>query len=186
MSKFYELAVGNDVDAWHLEAKDEFADGSPVDLWAYSRCERVDRPKPVPFAIQYDGVRIDHYETAFCVTVVSRRLAELWQDLASDDIQRIPAEVDGDSGEWEVINIVACVDCIDHTLSRITYYPTNHPEKPGKPRGVLRLALNPDRIGPHNVFHPRDWEVVTIVSNRVRQAMCEMGISGVDYWQVTE
>jgi hypothetical protein len=121
----------------------------------------------------------------FATTIVSSRLADLWQRIAGKDIQRIPADVEGDDGEWEVINIVSCVECISHEQSKITYYPDRHPEKPGKPSGVLKLVLDPDRIGDHHIFHPKDWETVTIVSDSVKRAMEEMGATGVDYWPVT-
>ncbi len=186
MPQYYQLAIGADEKAWHLDIQDVFADGSPVDIWAYRGCRRLRDPKPVPFAIQVDGDRIDYYDSASCTTVVSRRLAELWERLAGDEIQRIPALVEGDSGEWEVINIVRCIDCIDHTRSKITYYPDNHPKTPGKPRGVLRLVLDADRIGHHHIFHPTDWEVVTVVSELMKRAMEDMGATGIDYWPVTE
>ncbi len=186
MQEFYQLAAGDNEDAWHLEVKDAFEDGTVLDIWAYRGIQRLEHPKRVPFKIQVDGRRIDHYDSAFCTTVVSRRLAELWQSIAGDDIQRIPAVVEGDLGEWEVINIVSCVDCIDHQRSKITYYPARHPEKPGKPRGVLKLVLDRNRIGDHHIFHPKDWEVVTIVSDTVKKAMEDMGATGVDFWPVTE
>lgn len=87
MSKYYQLAIGADEKAWHLAIRDVFADGTPVDIWAYRGCRRLRNPKPVPFAIQVDGDRIDYYPSAFCTTVVSRRLADLWERLAGDDIQ---------------------------------------------------------------------------------------------------
>lgn len=186
MNRFFRLVVGDNEDAWHLQIAELFTDGSPLDIWAYGRCMRLERPKPVPFTIQVDGQRIDHYHSAFGAIVVSKRLAVQWESIAGADIQRIPAFVEGDSGEWEVINIVSCVDCIDHKRSKITYYTDKHPERPGKPRGVLRLVLDRERIGNHHIFHPKDWEVVTIVSDAVKRAMEVMQATGVDYWPVTD
>lgn len=184
MQPYFRLTMA-DEDRWHLEIEEHFSDGTPVDIWGYSRCLAIDNPKPVPFRIQVEGTRVDYTPTAFLATVVSRRMVEVLERMAPKDIQRIPALVDGKNSEWEVINILSCVDCIDHAASLIQYYPSNHPTNPGEPRGVLRLVLEPSRIGDHHIFHPKDWQVATIVSSVVKTALEEIGSTGIEYIPVT-
>jgi hypothetical protein len=157
--------------------------GVPIDIWA---CQRVANADPIPFQIYKDGSRVDFNEASHAIIVTSRRLAELLERLAPADIQIIPASIEGDDEQWFVVNVLARVDCIDHERSKITYYSDSHPESAGKPRGVLKLVLDADRIWNHHIFHPKDWEVVTVVSDTVKRAMEEMGTTGVDYWPVTQ
>jgi hypothetical protein len=183
MARYYHFEYG-DPKGWHLAIKDFFADGTPVDIWAYRGGRLLENPETVPFAIQVDGSRVDYYRGAFCTVVVSKRLADLWQSICPSDIQRIPANVDGDTGEWEVVVVVPVIDCIDHQRSVIQYYPPNHPEKANQPRSVFQLVLDASRIGDHDLFHPKGWEVATVVSERVKNAMQAMGATGTEYWPV--
>ncbi len=185
MNRYFQLSMA-DVPRWHLEIVESFPDGTPLDIWAYRGCTPVENPKRVPFHVFVEGERVDYTPTAFLATVVSKRLADLWAEIFPHDIQRIPASVDGVNDDWEVINVLTCIECIDHERSRITYYPRNHPEKAGKPRGVLKLVLDPMRIGSCQIFHPVDWEVATVVSENVKQAMEACRITGVEYSPVTE
>ena len=79
-----------------------------------------------------------------------------------------------------------CVDCIDFERSDIQFYPDDHPEKAGKPRGVKKLRISGASVGSCHIFRPRDWTVVEIVSEKVKQALEGNGIKGIEYWPVTE
>jgi hypothetical protein len=112
-------------------------------------------------------------------------MADVIERTAPNDLQRIPVVIDGEQGGWEIINVLPCVDCIDRQASLMQYYPADHPAKAGKPRGVIRLVLDPSRIGSHHIFHPKDWRVATIVSEDVRNALDEIGATGMEYVPVT-
>ena len=185
MLKYYEIEMA-DEERWHLALIDNFPDGSEVDIWAYHRCKFLAEPKPVPFEIQVDGKRVDYNPTAFSPMVVSRRMADCLATVCAEDFQRIPAVVGGDKGDWEVINVLSCVDCIDHGASTMQYYPLDHPTKAGKPRGVIQLVLDPHRIGRHHILHPAGWRVATVVSAVVKTALEEIGATGIEYVAVTE
>lgn len=183
--RYYKITPGDD-ETWHISVNETFPDGTPLDIWAYRGCQQAVDTRPVPLHIVQHGKRVDYYPTPFLTTIVSKQLADCWARFATSDIQRIPAHISDNCGDWEVIVVLPCIDCIDHTRSKITYHPPNHSEKPGKPRGVLKLVLDPARIGDHHIFHPKDWEVATIVSEKVKQAMEDLGATGAEFWPVTE
>jgi hypothetical protein len=177
--RFFSLMIA-DESRWHLDLS---SDEAPLNIWL---CQPIQVPHEITLHIFQEGRRVDYDQVSFAIPVVSGRLAQILEKIARDDIQRLPAIVKEDQGEWEVLNILACVDCIDHERSLITYYPSNHPEKPGKPRGVMKLVLNPTRAGTHHIFRPRDWEIAVVVSDPLRAAMAEIGVSGVEFVPVTE
>jgi hypothetical protein len=183
MQPYFALTMA-DEERWHLEIEERFADGTSVDIWCYSGCSANGNPKPVPFRIQVPGRRVDYNPTAFLATVVSNRVAGILEGIAPNALQRIPAIVDGKTGEWEVINVLPCMDCIDQKASLIQYYPADHPTKAGKPRGVIRLVLDPSRIGSHQIFRLKDWRVAIIVSNVVKTALVGVGATGIEYTHV--
>lgn len=178
MTAFFELRTA-DERRWHLDVSTA---ESPLDIWA---CERIPGVDPIPLHVFQDGDRVDFERTSFAIPVVSQRVAELFAEFAPNDVQRIPALVEGDDNIWEVINVVTRVDCINFNESIIQYYPPNHPEKPSKPRGVVKLVLDADRIGEHRIFRPRDWEIAFIVSLGVKEALESIGATGVEFIPVT-
>lgn len=184
MSSYFSMKIG-DESRWHLQILEKFTDGSAVNIWAY-RCRALSNPKPVPFRIQVEGKRVDFNPTAFSAIVASRRMADAIEAIAPMDIQRIPAIIEGQASDWEVVNILHCVDCIDYERSLIQYYPANHPTKPGKPRGIIRLELDPSRISGVHVFHPEDWQVATIVSDVLKGALESICASGIEYVLVAD
>ena len=129
---------------------------------------------------------MDFCPTAFGTIIVSSQMADVVEGMANAEIQRIPACVKGHDGSWEVLNVLSCVDCIDHEKSRIQYYPADHPEKPNKPRGVLKLVLDTERAEGYHIFKPEDWRVVTVVSEELKTALEGAEIEGIEYWRVSE
>ncbi|WP_417388322.1 imm11 family protein [Gimesia sp.] len=181
---YYQLVMATD-DRWTLSICREFPDGSPVDKWAYTRCQTLASPSPVPFQVRVQGDAVDYNSTAFGCLVVSTRMGQIIEEISPDEIQRIPALVDAE-GDWEVLNLLHCVDCIDFERSDIQFYPDDHPEKAGKPRGVKKLRISGASVGSCHIFRPRDWTVAEIVSEKVKQALEGNGIKGIEYWPVTE
>lgn len=182
--KYFKLAMANE-DRWALAIERQYPDGREVDIWAYSMGQPAAKDA-VPFVVDVDGEIVDFNPTAFGSIVVSSEMAEILFRFASSEIQRIPAVVRGAVGDWEVLNVVSIVDCIDHERSKIQYFPLDHPEKPGKPRGIMKLVLDSDRAKGHHVFKPMDWLVATIVSADVKTALEDAGITGVEYWPATD
>jgi len=178
MDRFFEVVISNG-DRWHLELS---AEEPPLDIWA---CRPIEPGRPIPLHVFQEGTRVDYERTSFAIPVVSRRFAEALCAVAPMDFQRIPAIVVEEAGEWEILNVLARPDCIDRERSAIQYYPRNHAEKPGRPRGVLQLVLDPTRVGGHSVFRPKDWEVALIVSQAAKSALDAIGATGLEFVPVT-
>ena len=182
--QYFKLVMANE-ERWTLAIARQFPDGREVDIWAYSMGQPA-ADDTVPFVVDVDGEIVDYNVTAFGSIVVSSKMAEILCRIASTEIQRIPAAVRGADGDWEVLNVVSVVDCIDHDRSRIQYFPLDHAEKPAKPRAIIKLVLDLDRAKGHHVFKPMDWLVATIVSADVKAALEDAGITGVEYWPTTD
>jgi hypothetical protein len=186
MVRFYELSFDDDLTRWQLGLARRFADGTPVDIWAYRRCTIIESSRPVPLEVTRAGKEVDYNDTAFSATVVSERLAEIWKSFTPGRIQLLPAEIARSSSVWYVANFLDCVDCIDHARSRIKYCPADDPDRPLKPRAVMRMVIDCARAEGHHLFRVVDWKVAVIVSAELREAMEERGFSGVEYEPASE
>jgi len=180
--KYFEAVIGNK-NRWTLAIQRKFQNGESVDIWAYSQGVPASMV-PVPYFVDAVGDVVDFNPTAFGSIVVSRRMAEIVNNIAGNEIQRIPAVVSGSAGQWEVLNITSVVDCIDYNKSLITQFPPNHPGKAGKPRGVLRLVVDGGRAKGHHIFLPKDWIVAVVVSEDLMKALDEAHMTGIEYWPV--
>lgn len=178
MSAYFECDFVADESLWYLAIA---TPETPIDVW---ESREVDPSLVVRFKVFADGKRADFNRASHAIIVASKKLGELLHLIAPKDIQLVPAEVDGDSQPWWVVNVLSCLDCIDHLRSDITYYPTDHARTPGKPRAVLKLVIDPSRVEGHHVFLPKGWEVTLIVSDTVKEAMAQAQITGAEFWPV--
>ena len=186
---FYDVFFVHDPDPvpsfWFLTMGDRFADGSCVDIWAYTQCRRVQNPKTVPIIIKERGEYADYnYVAVAGVPLISQRLAGLLSEVARDDVQLIPAQIDA-PGNWYVANVLPRVDAINHERSIIHYRDNDNPHRPGEPRGVIRLVIDPDRVAGLDIFRLFGWNVALIVSQRIKERCeCE-GMTNMQFTSVT-
>lgn len=185
---YYDLRVDERIPGWTLASpeREQYADGTPLDIWAFSRCEVFTGQVPVPFVICEKGKRVDWNLTPFGPIVVSDRLGDALYSLARDEIQLIPVELDA-PGKWQVLNPLRCVDCIDHAESVIQYYPDDFPDetRAGTPRSIMRLRIRKGAAEGKHLFLPKDWGVVVIGSEMVKEMVSENGFTGIEFQKVT-
>ena len=178
---------------WHLSVPHVLPDGSWKDVWAYSRCERISPVMPLDVSVKKIGRPVDYNFASFNIPIVSARLGQIIDEIAPLDIQRIPVNMSA-VGEWEVLNVLHKVDCLDRRRSIIQYFPSDpadpeviqYPHRAGKPRGVVKLVIDPQRVHDRHIFRIQDWTVVVIISNVLKQSFESAGVTGIHYRSVVE
>lgn len=165
---YYELSFEfGDAPYWSLGIDEKRLKQAGGDIWAYSRCELLVNPAPVPCRVAHPGTRTDYEADALTtVPIVSDRLGKLLAEICPDAIQLIPAELDA-PGSWWVVNILPLVDSIDYANSLIKFHDMKHPRKPGKPAGILRLIVRREISFPH-IFRVKDFTVSVVVSEAIK------------------
>lgn len=175
---YFRVRVDPLPGAWVLGLPWQSPDGSWKDVWAYTRCEPVEESRPVELVVRHAGEPVDISFATFNIPVVRRSVCELIQAVAKDEVQAIPAVVRDADGEWVILNPLKEIDCLDRNRSEITYYPKDHPRLPGKPRGVLRLVVDPERAEGAHVLRLKDWSVPVIISEVVKGRLESSGVTG--------
>ncbi|HSP79783.1 MAG TPA: DUF1629 domain-containing protein, partial [Myxococcaceae bacterium] len=95
-----------------------------------------------------------------------------------------PAQVEGQSEPWFILNLLRVVRCIDDArCEHVEYWKPedNRPDKVGQYRNVRGLKVDSARIGDAHIFRPWGWRVVIVVSELLKDAMEQEGITGVEF-----
>ncbi len=139
------------------------------------------------FSVRYPGQALDYTETE-ATAVVSHRFVSLCEQLGiQNDVQFIPARVENKSEQYFILNTLRIIRCIDEArCEEVTFWEPRHgePERVGEYRNVAGLRIDPTKVGGANIFRPWGWTVVLIVSERVKLAMEEEGLSGARFIEV--
>ena len=185
-NKYYELYSDVHVPGrWHIR--------SPVDArgeWIIP--SRFFRGTPVcledePFlALSRPGVALDYTEAM--IPVLSPRLVALWEQLGlQEEVQYIPARVEGQSERFFLLNALRIIRCVDEARCEEVAFSEPQegaPERAGQYRNVRGMKIDPAAVGDAQVFRPWGWPGALIVSGRVKQAMEEEGMSGARFIEV--
>jgi Immunity protein family (Imm11) len=172
---------------WQIDIESTLPSGEWWDVWAYSIGNPA-QPPPYPFRISHEGPRSDVNITCFGTFVVSKSVANVVDAVADSEVQLIPVTIGGDTDEWFILNILSVVECIDYQRSQIpSYYPDDFEDasRAGKPRGILRLVIDPERVGDHQIFRVKDWRVAVVVSEKIRAALDQSWAIGLRFEPVT-
>lgn len=115
------------------------------------------------------------------VPVVSIQAADVISHMAPGAIERIPIDIEGIRGKYEALNIVRVVDAIDPKRSTYSLWgpEDNRPDRLGDFRSVDRLVIKDDVRQDVCIFRPLGWEVVLIVSAKLRKALDALGNLGI-------
>ncbi len=102
-------------------------------------------------------------------------------------MQFLPARVEGQSNSYFILNVLQTIRCIDDARCEEVLYwlpEDNRPDKVGQYRNVAGLRIDPAKVGRAQVFRTWGWRGPIIVSERVKSAMKDEGITGPEFIEV--
>lgn len=163
---------GQEVDRWQFEA------GVPVQFEGRLKLP-IDHPgRPLDFTLTPVGG----------APVLHSRVARSFLELAPEDVQLVPVDVEGQHDPYFILNVTRVVRCIDDAAcAEVQYWrpEDGRPEKTGNYRAVHGLRIDPTQVGHAQVFRPWGWLVVLIVSEDIKQALERLGATGTRFVDVT-
>lgn len=156
----------------------EGSDGSAAGM-EFIRGEEVVGAASYLARVRQVGEPLDFTFADFGIPIVRREIAVQLEALATNDVQRLPVVVEGERGEYDVLNIRSLVDCMDRKSSLITYWTEADglPEMVGQYLSVLNPGIIADRTGGHHVFRMSGWVPPIIVDARAGEVLA--GVSGI-------
>lgn len=188
--KYYEIDDDKYIPGrWYLRMPqfDEAGRGEMFDVWRFSEGRYLTIEHPIRMRVMPPGTALE-FSHAFGIPIVHRRVVALFERLGLQrEVQFIPVEIEGQPEPFFLLNALQIIRCIDDARCDEVFYwrpEDGEPDRVGHYKNVRGLKVDPARVGDANIFRPWGWDVVLIVSERVKFAMDEEGITGTDFVEV--
>jgi hypothetical protein len=162
--------------------------GHPLeDPWQFRVGEPARFEGQVQIPIKRLGTPLGFSHAAFSIPVVHVRVASLLAELASNDVEIIPARIARQPDQFCILNATRLVRCIDNKASgEVRYWrpEDGRPEKTGQYRAVYGMRIDPSKVGEAQVFRTWGWTVALIVSEQIKEALEQLGTTGTKFKEV--
>jgi hypothetical protein len=180
--------MGTEYDSRQFTYGNHIDPGPPLKCSLWNDEKVIEVTPPLRLDWSREDKPLDLTYTDSCMPVATKRIAEILEAIAGKDIQRFPVRVDRMDEDYDIINVVAVIDCLDTARSDITWFEEGNDVRPdlaGKPWTVSPLFVDSARIGNQNIFRIKDYTSPVIVSEAIKQALEEAGVTGVRFVSVT-
>ena len=184
--RFFELA--DDVNVphrWHLTMPRD-ARGCKVDDSMFWSGIPVHIKGRLRIPVEIAGKALDYTEAGINIPVVHVRVASLFAELAPDDVQLIPVDVEGQPDQYLILVATRLIRCIDEKASRIRLWTHENgiPDMVGKYASVRDMRIDKSLVGSAQVFRCEGWSGPLIVSGEIKDALEHMGATGPRFEEV--
>ncbi len=146
-----------------------------MDPWQFDQGKVITLEGTPLIGVGHPGRALDFSLTELATPVVSSRVVSVFESLdLQDEVQFIPARVQGQSQPYFILNTLRTLRCIDDARCGevLSWRPEDErPDKLGKYRNVVGLKVDPAKVGGASIFRPWGWTVALIVSERFKLAM---------------
>ena len=165
------------------------AQGREVDDYVFTKGEPVTPKGRLKIPLRGgDGKALNFSEAGIGIPLVCARVAAVFAELASRDVQLIPVDVEAHAEPFYILVCTRIVKCIDDEKSgevRFWKPEDERPEKTGKYRSVIGMRIEPSKVVDAKVFRTWGWDVVLVVSEDIKEALERMGATGAKFQEVT-
>jgi hypothetical protein len=184
--RFFELS--DDVELphrWHLNTPTD-SQGQKVDYWLFKRGTPVHIQDRLRIPVEIAGKPLDFTEANVRVPVLHVRVASMFAELAPDDVQLIPVDVEGQPDQYLILVATRLIRCIDEKASRIRLWTHEDglPDMIGQYASVRDLRIDKAKAGSAKVFRCEGWTGTLIVSGEIKDALDLMGATGTRFEEV--
>jgi hypothetical protein len=173
---------------WYPDEPTDSAGQEVDDVWQFTDGKRVHIEGRLRIPLYRLGTPLDFCTTAVGTTpIVHPKVAAVFAELAPDDVQFIPVEVQGQSEAYSVLVATRLIRCIDEKASReiaVWKAEDGRPDRTGEYRIVAGMRIDSSKVGDAKVFRPWGWTVALIVSADIKDALERVGAVGVKFTEV--
>ncbi|HEX8704591.1 MAG TPA: DUF1629 domain-containing protein [Myxococcaceae bacterium] len=170
---------------WHL-AMPRDRHGQKVDDAQFTSGTLAHIADRLKIPVEIAGKPLDFTEAGIGIPVVHVRVASMFSQLAPNDVQLVPVDVEGQPDQYLILVATRLIRCVDEQASRIDFWTHEDgvPHKVGQYLSVLELRIDKRKVGNARVFRPERWDVTLIVSGEIKDALERMGATGTRFEEV--
>lgn len=180
--RFFDLTIDVYVKGRRYLSEPTHADGTEVDdIWQFTEGQPIELHERLRIPIHRPGEPLDiDFAGAGGAPIVSERVASLFRELAPNDVQLFPVDVEGDSRPYFLLNAARTLRCIDDAASTEVQIRTadEYTERIGEYRAVHGLRIDKSKVGDARVFRTWGWHAPLIVEEDIKDALEANGIFG--------
>jgi hypothetical protein len=184
--RFFELADNVMVpNRWHL-AMPRNTQGVKVDDYDFWRGTPVHIKSRLRIPIEIEGKPLDFTEAGISIPVVHVRVASMFAELAPEDVQLLPADVEGQPDQYLILVATRLIACINEQASRFDRWTPEDglPHKVGRYSIMYELRIDKAQVGDARVFRCEGWTGPLIVSEEIHDALERMSATGTRFEEV--
>ncbi|MFL5345257.1 MAG: imm11 family protein [Hyalangium sp.] len=170
---------------WHLKNPTD-SNGGRLDDWAFRHGRPVSFEERLKILIEQNGKPLDFSETNSRIPIVHVKLATVFSELARDDVQLLPVDIEGQPDQYLVLVATRLIRCIDEKASKVQFWQPEDglPDKVGQYYAVDHMRVDKATIGDARVFRPEGWPGDLIVSEEIKDALERMSATGAKFEEV--
>ncbi|MCE9668560.1 hypothetical protein LY474_12125 [Myxococcus stipitatus] len=179
-----EMQAGN----WYLGDPVDETGHEVEDIWAFTEGRPIQPAGRLTFPVREPGRRLD-YSTAGVgrAPIVHVRVATLFAELAPDDVQWVPVDIEDTPEQYLLLVATKLIRCIDNAASREVQVwgpEDGRPEKVGQYRSVAGMRIDRTLVGGAQVFRTWGWEIALVVSEPIKRALEAAKATGAGFEEV--
>lgn len=173
---------------WYPSEPQDIRGQEIEDVWQFSEGHPLELRGPLRIPLYRPGRSVDFATTAVGSTpIVHKRVASVFSELAPDDVQLFPVEVEGQPEPYFILNVTRLVKCIDDkSCEYVDYFQPEdgQPDKVGTYHNVRGLRIDTSKVGNLKVFRLWGWPMPVIVSEDLKTALERTGATGMKFTEV--
>jgi hypothetical protein len=172
---------------WHLDNPRDPQGREVDDPWLFTEGRPIPDPGRLRVPMVHPGKPLDFTLAGLAIPLVHGRVADLLAQLAPEDVQLFPVDVEGQSEPFRIFVATKLLRCINDAACKEVEIWTpedGRPEKVGQYRDVYGMRLDPSKVGAAKVFRTWGWSVALIVGEEIKEAIERMGATGVAFTEV--
>lgn len=138
------------------------------------------------FCKKEEGKALDFTLAEFDVPIISSKVVKILSKFFDDDVQLIPASIEGEKEEYFILNVIKLYDCLDEKKSLFTKWTEkdHRPDLEGDYRMVGNLRIDKSKVNNSNILRIKKWDIPLIVSELMKNEIEKNNIKGVIFEKV--
>ncbi len=170
---------------WHLATPTD-GHGQQVDDALFRYGAPVNLKERLRIPVEIPGKALDFTEAGIGIPVVHVRVASLFAELASNDVQLLPVDVESQPDQYLILVVIRLIRCIDEQASRIRLWTHENgvPDMVGKYASVRNLRIDKSKVGSVQVLRCEGWRTPLIISEAIKDGLEKMGATGPSFEEV--
>ncbi|RKG56692.1 hypothetical protein D7X30_21275 [Corallococcus sp. AB011P] len=180
--RFFALKIDVYVKGrWYLGDPTDSAGKEIDDIWQFKHGKRVEVHERLRIPVNKPGEPLDiEFAGAGGTPIVGARVASVFREMAPDDVQLFPVDVEGESNPYFVLNVARTIRCIDDAASDEVQIRTaeEFTDRIGQYFSVIGLKIDKSKVDDARVFRTWGWGPPIIVDEEIKDALEATGISG--------